>query len=371
VESDTGTWVSAENTGTSPKKSDTDKDGLPDGVETNTGVFVSAANTGTDPLKKDSDNSGVSDSQEVAAGSDPNDPNSEPEGGLLAFWDFEDAGDPSIAVDIVSGIEAENADGEYADDDERGSVADIGSGGPYHILDAEFISLAAATDQLTVLFWQRAESITNSSSFWFHAPSSSNGERGAQAHVPWGGGQIFFDTAGCCDATQRLTFTPEIDTADAEWHHYAFVKDGDTKSVYIDGELAFDAVNPAALPDDFTEAWIGSGQNGGNVVPAMLDDFGIYAAALSEEQINDVKENGASGNSIPFQILSVVRDSPTTAMVTWQSRQGASYTVEFATDLQEWIEVTDGVESGGETTTFEDDTLLESDEERYYRVREE
>lgn len=53
---------------------DDDDDGLLDVVETNTGVFVSASDTGTDPLSVDSDADGASDAEEVAAGSDPNDP---------------------------------------------------------------------------------------------------------------------------------------------------------------------------------------------------------------------------------------------------------------------------------------------------------
>lgn len=57
---------------------DDDGDGLDDVVETGTGVFVSASDTGTDPLNPDTDGDGVGDAEEVAAGSDPNDPLSLP-----------------------------------------------------------------------------------------------------------------------------------------------------------------------------------------------------------------------------------------------------------------------------------------------------
>ncbi|MEY2851954.1 MAG: hypothetical protein RL549_653, partial [Verrucomicrobiota bacterium] len=72
VETDTGTYVSADNTGTDPAAADTDGDGLNDGVETKTGTYVSATNTGTDPLKADTDGDGTNDGAEVAAGKDPN-----------------------------------------------------------------------------------------------------------------------------------------------------------------------------------------------------------------------------------------------------------------------------------------------------------
>ena len=32
------------------------------------------------------------------------------------------------------------------------------------------------------------------------------------------------------------------------WHHYAFVKDGDLKQIWIDGELLHDGVNTEPLP---------------------------------------------------------------------------------------------------------------------------
>lgn len=59
---------------------DDDGDGLADLVETGTGVFVSATDTGTDPLVADTDADGSPDGEEVAAGSDPTNPASLPPG---------------------------------------------------------------------------------------------------------------------------------------------------------------------------------------------------------------------------------------------------------------------------------------------------
>ena len=82
VESNTGVWASAANTGTSPVNPDTDADGLTDSVETNTGTFVSISSTGTSPLNSNSDGDNATDWYEVviidknpALGSPPNSPN--------------------------------------------------------------------------------------------------------------------------------------------------------------------------------------------------------------------------------------------------------------------------------------------------------
>ena len=57
---------------------DDDGDGLLDEVETDTGLFVSADDTGSDPRRSDTDGDGVDDGTEVLGGFDPNDPSSMP-----------------------------------------------------------------------------------------------------------------------------------------------------------------------------------------------------------------------------------------------------------------------------------------------------
>jgi hypothetical protein len=80
VETGTGIFVSATDTGTNPLKTDTDNDGLTDAVETGTGVFVSATDTGTNPNLPDTDGDGFQDGLEVGAGFDPNSSDSTPAG---------------------------------------------------------------------------------------------------------------------------------------------------------------------------------------------------------------------------------------------------------------------------------------------------
>lgn len=52
---------------TDPTNPDSDGDGLSDGVESNSGTFAGAADTGTSPVSPDTDSDGVDDKTEVTA----------------------------------------------------------------------------------------------------------------------------------------------------------------------------------------------------------------------------------------------------------------------------------------------------------------
>ncbi len=64
---------------------DGDGDGLPDRVETNTGVFIDAHDTGTKPDVADTDGDGFNDGDEVRYETDPNDSNSKPNARLSGY----------------------------------------------------------------------------------------------------------------------------------------------------------------------------------------------------------------------------------------------------------------------------------------------
>lgn len=247
------------------------------------------------------------------------------------------------------------------------------------------MNVAGSLDQLTIVLWQKNLGTPNSSSFWFNSPSSGGGQRGAQAHIPWSNNQVYWDTVGCCaGGSQRVNGNPEgaIDGEfawdDEEWHHWVFLKDGEDKRVYVDGEEFLNSTGGDPLPDDFTDGHIGGDGGGGNIPAAAIDDFVVYGGALSDEDIQalaagdvSAKEFFGGGGGPPFQILEVTIQSETTAAITWDSKPNATYTVEWSEDLQEFVELTDGVESDGEETTFEDDSLTAETTIRYYRVRQE
>jgi len=107
VETGTGTYVNAANTGTNPLKADTDADGLLDSVETRTGTFVDAANTGTDPFAPDTDGDGFSDGVEVGAGFNPTQSASTPAGssGIRVAVEFQFYGLPNVSYRIEGSVD--------------------------------------------------------------------------------------------------------------------------------------------------------------------------------------------------------------------------------------------------------------------------
>jgi hypothetical protein len=71
VETNTGNFVSNNNTGTDPNNSDTDGDGLSDGVESNTGIFEGSSDAGSNPNNPDTNGDGIQDGEAVAGGFGP------------------------------------------------------------------------------------------------------------------------------------------------------------------------------------------------------------------------------------------------------------------------------------------------------------
>jgi uncharacterized protein (DUF1800 family) len=84
---------------TKPRDADSDDDGLKDGVETGSGSFVSAANTGTNPLNADTDADTLKDGDEVAASPMPNPNAADSDGdGAGDAWEVRTAYLPNSAI---------------------------------------------------------------------------------------------------------------------------------------------------------------------------------------------------------------------------------------------------------------------------------
>ena len=393
VETNFGFYVDENDTGTDPLNPDTDGDGLGDEVEIPTLPFIDANQPGTDPTIADSDFDNYPDGFEIEQGSDPTLFDSIPQKPalqLLAWWDFDDIGDPANALDSAAGHTGALLGGAAYTADAGGRTATAGDygmdfgttngGQTVHVADANFLNEASVFDEITISFWQKLSGTSNSSSFWAVAPSSGGNSRGIQAHTPWGNGTVYFDSAGCCDPTQRIAGNPGIDYT--TWHHFAFVKKGPEKGIWIDGSLFLSGGGAAPLPIDFTELYLGS-EFGNNSLQGVMDDFAVFNCALGETEIA-LLAAGASPPEVvnPVSGVGALTDvgyDPNTqqATITWDSAPGKEYTIYTSTDLQgdpatTWTELTDNWPLGGATgsSTSYTDTISAPGPMRFYKVFE-
>lgn len=177
--------------------------------------------------------------------------------------------------------------------------------GTAYVYDASFLNAVSADDKMTVALWVKLRAIGAGSGFWANSTSSSSSTRGFQAHLPWSDNTIYFDTSGCCNADEtRISsnitgftgYGPD-DTWWNSWHHFAFVKDGQQKVVYVDGQYFFEGLG-FPLKTDFTTLVIGGGPGvADNRENGMIDDFVVYDGALTEAQAKSLA-TGAAPSSI-------------------------------------------------------------------------
>ena len=303
--------------GLDPLDDDVDDDGLEDGVETNTGTFVSAEDTGTDPKKKDTDGDGFSDSFEInpaggAAASDPTDPNSTPQlagyvGAVLAdnpvsYWRFEDEG--TTAADIGSS----GTNGEYVgvtttpgqigkaakfEDDPGNSHIDFAGPGEGSMAQLTNVDNGDEDpDRKTSLeFWINTAQEGQSDDNWRTAVVFGE-ESPGDGDIQWGylrpDGKIAF---ALNDANHRHHESEEP-LNDETWHHVVITFDWTTSTsqLYVDGDFESDFEGGGNVFTDRDAdirymGWNSRGEGGQGQFAGLLDEVAIYDKILSAQRV--------------------------------------------------------------------------------------
>jgi hypothetical protein len=214
----------------------------------------------------------------------------------------------------------------------------VNGGSGIVVSNGAFLNIAASNDVMTFAVWVKRYDINQGSAFWGASPSSSDGDRGFQAHVPWSDDNIYFDTAGCCGGTlQRInanidTFAPYEavgnDSWWTNWHHFVFSKDAADKQIWIDGQLFLEGFNSNSLPTDFFQLTLGNSWDTTLPIHALIDDFAVYSTALSSNSIN-LLSTGTSPTNLPGEkILAYWSfDNPPAIGALVGSPVGFSYTL--------------------------------------------
>jgi hypothetical protein len=386
VETNTGVWVSANDTGTNPLLADTDGDGLKDGVETNTGVFKSATDTGTNPLNPDTDNDTFKDGQEVFLGSNPLDANSKPGAdplvnlradsltpGPLDTWpntgtipgDFiVDPADPIGApatVETVQGVQGVTFDGvgnQYIGPEQPAAF----TGNADHAIEAWILNPTVEDEECIFAWGRRGGPDGTNVSFG----DGANASFGAVGH--WG--------------SYDVGWNGNLATNVWNFVSYSYTASDHTSRVYRNGVLANAFVEPGPLntfgvdtagnplhmrvvAQSNNDGTPDAGQRGSLTIARLR----VYAVALPADKIltdYNAEKAAFSGGTSDTTITTQSYDSAQGKFTfTWTPAAGKTYDVQAANvigDANAWTTVATAVTTGTFTET------VPAGAQRYYRL---
>lgn len=339
VETNTGVWVSAADTGTNPLATDSDGDSLGDGLESNSGTFVDAANPGTSPVNEDTDGDGFRDALEIAKGTNP-----------------VNAG--SFPVSDVAGEVAINVPAETAGNQAFGGGLGIDFIVHRPIRILELGAFDDASDgfnaEITVELWSRDDGGT---------PFDPGDDFGEDILV-----SAVFSENEPGDLLRGYHFRDLDSPLLLEPGAYSIVGWG-----YGAGERNGNDGNAGNFPTELTASdaieFVGTSRFGD---PGANGEFPTSIDGGPEVRYGAGSFSFDEGSGVPFVITELVYDQPNrTVTIEWNSSPGATYAVAFSTDLEEWIELEDGLASEGESTAYTEEGIPVGARWRYYRVREE
>jgi hypothetical protein len=226
-------------------------------------------------------------------------------GGLLGYWNFNVADNPSVAPDSSGrGNQGNISIANYTGDGggksgQPGDRALNFAGNGMMTVPAAATGAfdsSAANDAISLSLWIYGAPVQPTQDFLFYAGGGSDGSgaRVLGAHVPWSDSIIYWDTTACCDPALNRVQVGEPNPArwKGQWNHYVFIKNGDTKEIWQNGALLFSGINTADFVP-FRSLFLGSFAGGGNGYDGMVDDFAIWNSALSPSEISAI----AAGDS--------------------------------------------------------------------------
>ena len=350
VETGTGTWVSAEDTGTQPKSKDSDGDGIGDGAETNTGTFLSAEDTGTDPNSKDSDGDTFEDGREVNRGSDPTDAASVPP--------------PSVQPRNSAAFEFTASASEIFDgNDLLGDWVNTGGITDFE-LDGSVLTLTAADNN----GWLEHDSDATPWEEGVEGGGSWTAEIRVRLADDAGNGIVIWAANG----SERGVML--IDTFGVSMLNNEFVDETDNTDDFHTFRMAFDADeglyffwrDGVALNEEGLPAQANTGFNR-FIVGDCCSSLAMTSVDLEYIRY-DTTGAWSPGSAEATNVTGFTVDrANNVAQLSWKSENGQLFTVEGSADLQTWLEVEDSIAADGDTTTLEIELSAE-EPARYYRV---
>jgi hypothetical protein len=182
-----------------------------------------------------------------------------------------------------------------------------------------------------------------------------------------------------------------VEPEDDEWHFLILVSNPelDLAQLWVDGQLEGEN-SGLALVNGGLPMMIGENPGARNRTwNGLIDDVAFFNRALTEDEHMQLWNDGegatvdevflGGGSPLGFritniEILEAEGETPKRVRVTWASRDNQFYAVDTSTTIpvsvDDWEEAADGVDSGGEETSFTINLTNNNDvAELYIRVR--
>ncbi len=284
---------------------------------------------------------------------------------LIAYWPF-DEGMGEVASDVVGGFDGQITGGSWLMPGKEGASAFAGTGADEINCGPQAVP---QTEDLTLAWWMidnhpeygtiMDKSITGSG-YGYNILVRGRGED-SPLRFRIGGWQSYGGWGEEC----RL---PENAYNDGEWVHIVCTYDSvtDTASIYVNGSLPENgALNPKtgiAGDGGYCEGVNNVDapltiRGGEETFDGTLDEVAIWDHALTPEEVMTVYTSGRLGleGGLPTFAITALDYSSDDQLLTlsWNSREGETYTVKYSRDLSNWDgDLDDGVAAdAGDTTT--------------------
>lgn len=148
------------------------------------------------------------------------------------------------------------------------------------------LNAATGSQSMSITYWEFVDSTPASTAFWGNSPSAvgGGGTRGLNAHSPWSDGNLYFDTAGCCDASTRIS--GPMGATLGEWQHVSLIYNNGTREAYRNSTLVASGAGGVPLATDFDAFYIGNDSGlTGLGMDARLDNFTVWNGALTLQEV--------------------------------------------------------------------------------------
>ncbi|KPL08293.1 hypothetical protein AMJ86_01235 [bacterium SM23_57] len=215
---------------------------------------------------------------------------------LVGWWRFDEG----------SGTTAADSSGGGNDGTLEGNAGwDVGNFGNAVFLDgSSWVEIPptpwdSIEKNVTVAFWAFGDDTMPVNNFVFAAYSDDvNPARQASAHLPWGNGQIYWDTGYDGSNYDRINTPLPPEYHKGQWVHCAFTKDVDAGEVkiYINGELFHSGTGMTRTMTGVNAFAIGVRATSDRSIGYIgrIDDFRLYNHTLIEDELLAVMEGAGA-----------------------------------------------------------------------------